>query len=145
MSIRVEGSAGFGMNDELSDLEIMVYLPERVWKDRGGQLQLSLIHSLNRFGSHSMPHCEFPGDPNLWHLYGHLEINVHPRSELLCGEAESFVAGTGGIPWAKMDIEEPFGLQRYPIVRDAGRAFERIREATAPSCFTARVGHAAHP
>jgi hypothetical protein len=74
------------MNDELSDPEVMAYLPEQLWKERGGQLQLTLIHSLSRFSSHSMPHCEYPGDPYSWHLYGHPEINVHPRGELLCGE-----------------------------------------------------------
>jgi hypothetical protein len=134
-SIRVEGSAGLGMNDELSDLEVTVYLPDQVWKERGGQLQLALIHSLSRFSLYSLPHCEFPGDPDSWHLYGHPEINVHPRGELLCGAAEAFLTGTGDIPWAKIGMEELFALQHCPIIRDAGRTLEHIREATAPSCF----------
>lgn len=32
MSIRVEGSVGLGVEDELSDLDVTLFLPEKLWK-----------------------------------------------------------------------------------------------------------------
>ncbi|MHC4715920.1 MAG: hypothetical protein ACYS5V_03055 [Planctomycetota bacterium] len=130
MSIRVEGSAGLGRNDEWSDLEATVYLPRKAWQQHGGQLQLALIHSLERFSPHSTPNCEFPCDPYSWHVFGHPEINVHPWSELLCGQAEAVLAGERDVPWEEVAIEDLFALQRYPIARDAGGVLTRLKEAT---------------
>jgi hypothetical protein len=55
MSIRLEGSVGLRLNDKLSDMEAMVLLPEDLWKARGGQLQLTLIHCLVPFSA--LPFC----------------------------------------------------------------------------------------
>ena len=131
MSIRVEGSIGLGLNDELSDMEATLFLPTDLWKARGGQLQLTLIHSLEPFSAHSHPHCECPGDPFSWVLFGHPEINVHPRNELLCGLAESAMAGERDVPWDEVSIEELHQLQHCTILRDAGGFLARIREATS--------------
>ena len=44
MSIQILGSVGLGIDDERSDLEAVIYLPEALWRREGAGLQLSLIH-----------------------------------------------------------------------------------------------------
>ncbi len=135
MSIRVEGSVGLGFNDELSDMEATLFLPRDLWKEQGGQLQLTLIHRLEPFSAHSRPHCECPGDPFSWAFFGHPEINVHPRGELLCGQAESVLAGEKDVPWDEVGIEELHQLQHCTILRDAGGFLARIKAATTVDLY----------
>jgi hypothetical protein len=147
MSIRVEGSVGLGLNDEFSDMEAMLFLPGDLWKEQGGQLQLTLIHRLEPFSARSHPYCECPGSPFSWMGFGHPEINVHPRSELLCGQAEEVFAGEKEVPWDEVSMEELHQLQNYPILRDSGGFLTRLRAMTSadlypPRLWTKRLIHA---
>ena len=139
MSIRLQGSVGLGLNDELSDMEAMVYLPENLWKARGGQLQLTLIHCLTPFSAQSHRYSECPGDPYSWIRGGHPEINVHPRSELLCGQAEKVFAEKTDVPWEKVSIEELHQLQSYPILRDSGGFLTRLRTRATAERYPAQL------
>ncbi|MDE7299091.1 MAG: hypothetical protein K2N94_09735, partial [Lachnospiraceae bacterium] len=71
MSILVLGSAGLGIADEWSDLEAAVYLPEKLWREQGASLQLSL----NRLVS----------EQNVWKKEGSV-LCVHPLNWLLDGQ-----------------------------------------------------------
>ena len=135
LSIRVEGSVGLALDDELSDMEAMIFLPNDLWRRHGAELQLTLIHCLEPFSPRSRPHCECPGDPYSWPVFGHPEINVHPRSELLGGEAEQVFAGDRDVPWQEVTIEELHQMQHCRILRDARQFLSRLREATAESGY----------
>jgi hypothetical protein len=136
MSLRVEGSVGEGLHDELSDLDATLFLPKEMWKARGGQLQLTLLHSLEPFIAHPYAlYSECAGDPFSWPAFRHSEISVHPWSELLCGQAESVLAGEQEVPWEEVSIEELLQLQVHPILRDAHGVLARLREATAPERY----------
>ena len=137
MSIRVEGSVGFGMDDELSDLDVTLYLPEKLWKERGGQLQLTLLHKLEPFIAHHA--SVFPRDPFVWWNFRHSEICVHPLNALLCGQAESVLAGEREVPWEELAVEELLQLQVHPILRDGHRALARLKELTSPDRYPKRL------
>jgi hypothetical protein len=128
MSVRVEGSFARGGGDELSDLDATVFLPERLWKERGGQLQLTLLHDLEPFIAH--PSSFYPRDPQDWWRLRHSEISVHRLSELLCGQAESILAGEGDVPWEEADPEELLQLQLHLVLWDGQGALGRLRELT---------------
>ena len=135
MIIRVDGSAGLGLQDEWSDLDAFIYLPRDLWRTHGGQLQLSLVHDLPAFSPRSVPHCECPGDPFSWSVYGHPEVNVHPWDELLCGRAEAVLAGQEEVPWEQVSIEELFELQEDLVLTDPRGVHARLREAAAPQRY----------
>ena len=137
MSIRVEGSFGLGISDELSDLDVTLFLPEKLWKGRGGQLQLTLLHDLEPFIAH--PSSVFPRDPFVWWNLRHSEISVHPLSELLDGQAESVLAGERDVPWEAVPVEELLQLQVHPVLRDGRRALARLRELTSPERYPKRL------
>ena len=137
MSIRVEGSVGLGIDDELSDVDVTLFLPEKLWKRRGGHLQLTLLHDLEPFIAH--PSSVSPRDPFLWWNLRHSEISVHPLGELLCGQAESILAGARDVPWEEVAVEELLQLQVHPILRDAHGALARLRELTTPDRYPKRL------
>lgn len=137
MSIRVEGSVGLGVEDELSDLDVALFLPEKLWKERGGQLQLTLLHDLEPFIAH--PSSVFSRDPLVWWNFRHSEICVHPLSMLLCGQAESVLAGERDVPWEEVAIEELLQLQIHPILRDGHGRLARLRELTAVDRYPQRL------
>jgi hypothetical protein len=133
VSIRVEGSVGLGISDELSDLDVTLFLPEKLWKERGGHLQLTLLHDLEPFIAH--PRSAFPRDPLTWGDFRHSEISVHPLAGLLSGKAESVLAGESDVPWETVPVEELLQLQIHPVLRDGHGALARLRELTAPSRY----------
>ena len=135
VSIQLQGSAATGLNDEYSDMEAMLFLPKDVWKRCGGQLQLAMIHSLEPFAPCSQPYSESPGDPFSWALLGHPEINVHPRNELLSGQAEEIVAGEKDVPWDDVTMEELHQMQHCPILQDAGGFLAQLQAAAAPQRY----------
>jgi len=137
MSVRVEGSFGLGAGDELSDLDVTLFLPEKLWKERGGQLQLTLLHKLEPFIAH--PSSVFPRDPFVWWNLRHSEISVHRLSELLCGRAESVLAGEREVPWEEVAVEELLQLQIHPVLRDGHKALARLRELTSPERYPKRL------
>lgn len=137
MSIRVEGSYGLGIADELSDLDVTLFLPEKLWKERGGQLQLTLLHKLEPFIA--PPSSVFPRDPFVWWNLRHSEISVHPLSELLCGQAEAVLAGEREMPWEDVAMEELLQLQVHPIVNDGHGRLAKLRELTAVERYPQRL------
>lgn len=42
MSFMIFGSVGLGIDDELSDLEAGIFLPDEIWKQNGFLLQIDL-------------------------------------------------------------------------------------------------------
>lgn len=135
MSVRVIGSVGLGLNDELSDMEAEILLPAALWRQQGGQLQLTLVHQLEPFSASSRAHCECPGDPFSWMHFGHPEIGVHPRSLELAGQAEEVFAGKKDVPWGKISVEKLFELQNHLILRDADGFLARLRAVTAVELY----------
>ena len=133
MSVMVQGSIGSGIDDELSDLDVELYLPEKVWKKHGGQLMLTLLNKLEPFVAH--PYSRPSWDPYDWHRFRHSEIAVNPLSQLLCGQAEAVLAGTRDVDWEAVAQENLLQLQIHPVLRDAHDALARLREATAPSRY----------
>lgn len=81
---------------------------------------MTLLHELEPFIAH--PSSVFPRDPFVWWNLRHSEICVHPLNLLLCGQAESVLAGESEVPWAEVAIEELLQLQVHPILKDAHRA-----------------------
>jgi hypothetical protein len=142
MSIRVEGSLGFGTQDELSDVDVTLFLPEKLWWERGGQLQLTLLHKLEPLVAQPAPQyppSHLPRDPCAWWDLGHSEISVHRLSELLCGQAERVLAGEADVPWEEVPLEELLQLQIHPILRDGHGALARLRELTAPERYPSQL------
>ncbi len=135
MIIRVDGSVGLGLDDRWSDLDAFIFLPRDLWRKHGGQLQLTLVHALPAYSSLSVPHCEFPGDPFSWPVWGHPEINVHPWDELLRGRAEDVLDGKAEVPWEEVGVEDLFGLQEYLVLRDPRGVLAQLREITASSRY----------
>ena len=133
MSIRVEGSFGSGIEDDLSDLDVTLFLPEKLWKERGGQLQLTLLHKVEPFLAH--PYSGFSRDSYTWPDFRHSEISVHSWGELVCGRAESVLAGASDMPWEKVPVEELLQLQVHPPLRDAHAVLARLRDLTAPGRY----------
>ena len=141
MSLRVEGSFGSGLEDELSDVDVTLYLPEQLWRERGGQLQLTL-YELEPLVAH--PFSEGPGsgvprDAFAWWNLRHSEISVHRLSELLCGRAESILADESDVPWEEAALEELLQLQTHPILRDGHGRLTRLRELTAVDRYPQRL------
>jgi hypothetical protein len=129
--VLIEGSAGLGLHDALSDLDATVYLDDPLWKARGGQLQLALMHELPAFSQRSEPHCSFPGRPHRWAITGHPEVCVHPVSWLLDHNALAFLAPEGPPPWQAVSIERLYAMQHDLVLRDPHGTLRRLREATS--------------
>ena len=119
MSIKVGGSYGLGIADEHSDLDADIYLDDELWKARGGQLQLALLHDVPRFAQTT----------------DHPEICVAATSGLLDGHCRAFLDAREGLPWEKVSIESLYDVQEHLVLRDAHDIFRRLREATAPERF----------
>ncbi len=118
MSLIVVGSVGLGIDDELSDVEAIIYLPDEIWK-QNGMLQIDLDKCLL--------------ETNLWQQSGSI-ICVHPLSWMLDGQCEKILS-SGDIPWSKIQIESQNGLfviQNQPILYDPKGRLKKLREMTTP-------------
>ena len=134
MCTQVSGSYGLEVADGLSDLDAMIYLDDPLWRAQGGQVQL-LVYRLPPFAGHFVAHCETPGDPFAWPVFGHSEINVHPLSWLLDKQALAFLESTPDPPWGKVSIESLYELQTNLVLRDPQGIFRQLRQATAPERY----------
>jgi hypothetical protein len=123
MSIKIGGSFGLGIADEHSDLDADLYLDDELWKARGGQLQLALLHDVPRFAA--------PTD--------HAEICVAATSGLLDGQCGAFLEGQGDLPWERVSIESLYFVQENLVLRDAYGLLRRLRDATSPERFPGRL------
>ena len=132
MCVVIEGSPALELADEYSDLDAIIYLEDDLWYDEGGQVQLLLWREAEPFDPKAQRHCDFPGRPGNWVVYGHPEVCVHPVSWLLNGQAKRVLEG-GDVPWEEISPEALFKLHSETLVlRDPRGTIERLREATRP-------------
>ncbi len=96
MSIMILGSVGLGNDDELSDLEVGIYLDDTDWKQFGREIQLSLNELLRK--------------NNPWQEKGSV-LCVHPTSWLLDGQAYKFLKGNANLPWEDISFETLFTVE----------------------------------
>lgn len=118
MSIMILGSVGLGNDDELSDLEVGVYLGNSDWRQFGREIQLSLNELLR--------------NNNPWKEKGSV-LCVHPTSWLLDGQAHKFLKSTDNPPWEDVSFETLFTVQNNVIVFDPQEKLQKLREKTAPA------------
>jgi hypothetical protein len=119
MSFIIYGSVGLGIDDEFSDVEAIIYLPDEIWK-QNGLLQINLDKCLL--------------ETNLWKQSGSI-ICVHPLSWLLDGQCEKILAG-GDVDWDKIQFDSQYGLfviHNQPIWHDPQDRLGKLRRMTAPS------------
>jgi hypothetical protein len=118
-SIMVLGSVGLGIDDELSDMEAVVYLPDEIWK-KNGMFQINLDKCLR--------------DKNIWKQDGSI-ICVHPLSWLLDGNGEKILAESN-VNWEKLSFDSQYGLfvlQNQFIWYDPQERLSRLRKLTTPN------------
>jgi hypothetical protein len=120
MDIMILGSVGLGIDDDISDIEVAIYLDDKLWKSRGKQLQLLLNDCLTK--------------TNRWKKEGSI-ICVHPVSWLLDGNAEKFLIDTDELPWEKVSFETLFVMQENTILYNSRGILSRLREITSVSKY----------
>ncbi len=116
MSIQIQGSYGLGIADEYSDLDVIIWLDDLLWKEQGGQVQLLLEH-IPKFAK-SVSHCE---------------ISVWPLSWL--GYRKEFLQDKADLPWENVKFEELYELQNNSVLRDPNNIFQTLKVATSPERF----------
>ncbi|MGD0111427.1 MAG: DUF4037 domain-containing protein [Armatimonadota bacterium] len=132
MRLVLIGSHVMGLDDEHSDLDAILYLGDEMWAAEGARLQLLLLHIPERFDAQLI--CsESPGHPEDWHIRGHPEICVLPRSWLLDGKAERILAQQDDVAWEDITFESLHTLHYESLVlRDSDDVIARLRKATLP-------------
>ena len=119
-SIMILGSVGLHIEDEFSDMEAVLYLPDRIWKQNGA-LQIELEECLAK--------------TNPWKQEGMVNgsiICVHPLSWMLDFQGEKMLSNGGDIQWEKLSFESLFTMQENLIYYDPQERFGRLRRWTAP-------------
>lgn len=114
-SIMILGSVGLRIDDELSDMEAVIYLPDKIWK-RNSLLQIELDKCLSQ--------------TNLWKQEGSI-ICVHPLSWLLDYQGEKILANGGNVPWGKLSFESLFTMQENLIYYDPQERLGKLRKLTS--------------
>ena len=136
----VSGSFAIGQQDEHSDIEIIVYLEDSLWKDHGKMLQLLMQHPPRKFN----PSHPFYCDRKLeylynWHIWGHPEVNVHPLSWILAGQAQGFLSNGGENHWGNVSVENLFEMTHVVALVDSDNLIQRLQykavETNAPEWF----------
>ena len=122
MAVQVCGSYGLGVADEYSDLDATIWLDDPLWKEEGGNLQLTLANHVPRFVPEDGPHKN-----------DHAEFVVWPLSWL--GDRKRLLDETSDSAWEKVDIEELFEIQTNLVLRDPHGLFQRLKEATTPENY----------
>jgi len=118
MSFIIGGSVGLGIDDELSDLDAAIWLPDDIWK-QNGLLQINLDKCL--------------AETNVWNPCGS-GIQVYPLSWILDDKGEKILAG-GDVPWGKIPFDALYGLfvlHNQPIWHDPQDRLGRLQRLTAP-------------
>ena len=117
MTFIILGSVGLGIDDEFSDVETVIYLPDPVWKSRGGYLQIDMDKLLL--------------ETNLWQHEGSI-LCVHPLSWLLDGQGEKILAD-GYVSWDKIQSDSLYGLfnlHNQPVWHDPKDRYGKLRRLT---------------
>ena len=118
MSFTIEGSVGLGIDNDLSDVEAAIYLPDDIWK-QNGMLQINLDKLVL--------------ETNQWQQKGS-GIQVYPLSWLLDRQGEKILAGND-IEWEEIKFDSLFGLfvlHNQPIWHDPQGRLEKLRKLTMP-------------
>ena len=113
----IHGSVGLGIDDEFSDVEAIIHLPDELWKKRGGYLQIDLDKLLL--------------ETNLW-LQPCSIICVHPLSWMIKGDVEKVLSGEGDIPWSEIEFDTLFNIHNDPVWHDPKDRYDKLRRLTAP-------------
>jgi hypothetical protein len=117
MSFMVIGSVGLGTDDEFSDVEAGIHLPDDIWKARGGYLQIDLDKCLR--------------ETNLWQQPCSI-IPVKPLSWLFDWKGEKMLAD-GIVPWEEIDFESLFDFYVGNVIwHDPQDRYGRLRRMLAP-------------
>ena len=117
MSFYIHGSVGLGIDDEFSDVEACIHIPDELWKKRGGYLQIDLDKCL--------------AETNLWKQGGSI-ICVHPLSWLYSSDIEKIISGEVDIPWSELSFESLFNMQNDPIWHDPKDRYGKLCRMTTP-------------
>lgn len=117
MTFYIHGSVGLGIDDEFSDVEACIHIPDELWKKRGGYLQIDLDKCL--------------AETNLWKQGGSI-ICVHPLSWLYSSDIEKIISGEVDIPWSELSFESLFNMQNDPIWHDPKDRYGKLCRMTAP-------------
>jgi hypothetical protein len=116
MSIRVMGSCGLGVQDDLSDLEVSLLLKDDLWQSQGGRVQL-LLSQLPQFAPRAGQ-----------------EFVVQPVSSLK--PLSCFLQDGGAVPWEDLSSDETmvrtYCVREELVLRDPHRIYEKLRDATDP-------------
>ena len=119
MSFIIGGSVGLGIDDEFSDVEGAIWLPDEIWK-QNGLLQINLDKLLREI--------------NLWNPCGS-GIQVYPLSWILDGKGEKILE-SGEVPWKKLlSFDALYGLfvlHNQPVWHDPQDRIGRLRKLTMP-------------
>jgi hypothetical protein len=114
-SMMILGSVALGIDDELSDVEAVIYLPDEIWK-KNGLLQIDLDKCL--------------AETNLWQQGGSI-ICVHPLSWMFSGKGEKILS-EGNVSWEDLEFESLFEIQNNPVYHDPQDRLGRLRRMTVP-------------
>jgi hypothetical protein len=116
MSVRVMGSCGLGVQDDLSDLEVSLLLSDDLWQSKGGHLQL-LLCQLPQFA---------PREGQ--------EFIVQPVSSL--GSLGCFLQDGTTVPWEDLSSDENmvriYCVREELVLRDPHGIYKKLRDATDP-------------
>jgi len=63
MCVVIDGSHGLGLQDEYSDLDMVIYLGFDTWATRGRKLQLLMQHPPRKWRPRPPFYCQTPDDP----------------------------------------------------------------------------------
>ena len=117
MTFNIHGSVGLGIDDEFSDVEAIIHLPDNLWKKRGGYLQIDLDKLLL--------------ETNLW-LQPCSILCVHPLSWMIKGDVEKILSGEADIPWSEIEFDTLFNIHNDPVWHDPKDRYGKFRRLTAP-------------
>jgi hypothetical protein len=116
-SIMIVGSVGLGIDDEFSDVEATIHLPDEIWK-QNGMLQINLDKLVL--------------ETNLWQQGGSI-ICVHPLSWLMSRHGEKILtSGSGNVAWEEIPFDSLFCLHNDYVLHDPQDRYGKLREMTAP-------------
>jgi hypothetical protein len=116
MSIRVMGSCGLGVQDDLSDLEVSLLLSDDIWQSEGGHLQL-FLSQLPQFAPRAGQ-----------------EFVVQPLSSLK--SLGRFLQDGKAAPWKDLSSDESivriYCIREELLLRDPHSIYKKLRDATDP-------------
>ena len=104
-----------------------IYLEDRLWAEKGGQVQLLLETSLEAWD-------QTPGVDGSRHCVG---AWLHPLSWLreLRLFLETRSEASAGLPWEDVTVESLYQVQHTHVLRDPRGVFAHLKEATRPELY----------